>query len=365
MRMALWMQGIWPVGVCSAAVSCNNRGFLSPDDSDITRDGEYDHYPLNFNMSDTQFKGWTQIDGSFWINSFIHGSNGHDYYVASHVINYASEIPGLLPTYRASLLDVTEPSVYSNFVKFHQGNMTFWTPEGHFNASFPNFGMEAISTDDPLKGLRTYCAVDGIEFDLTFNFTSPAMMNGALASYQVGGGTGWEYSVPRGATGGWLRVGGELIEVVTEKSFSWYDRQWGSLQDAFDWVAINFEESSWLDLSVMVAWNWKDKINGQKEFATIRSSSTGRDSVVPITLTPSTTNVWMSPESGTVFPSEWLIEMDDVEIVVTTPRADQVIEGPEGVIFPSQFSGYVEAVARKAGYPPVRGYASVDSMVLD
>jgi hypothetical protein len=65
--------------------------------------------------------------------------------------------------------------------------------------------MESTNPEYPLQGIRAYCSSDGIEYDLTFNFTSPILLNAALGSYLVGGELGYEWSLPRGATQGWVK----------------------------------------------------------------------------------------------------------------------------------------------------------------
>lgn len=266
--------------------------------------------------------------------------------------------------YRASILDITDPSYYHNYVRFAPTNTSFWTKHGDLSATFPGYAMEATSKD-PLQGIRAYSSLGGIEFDLTFNFTSPVLLNAALGSYWVGEGLGWEWAAPRAATQGTLKVDGEVIHIDPDKSFTWYDRQWGSLPDSFDWLMLHFEDSDWLDISLISSWSWTDAVNGPKRFATIRSSKTGRDSVVPtVSLTPSTTNVWISPETGRSYPQEWVLIIDDIEIVAKSPRDGQVIEAPPETGFPSQFSGYVEVVAKRAGCRPVRGFGAADHMTL-
>jgi predicted secreted hydrolase len=279
-------------------------------------------------------------------------------------MSYASDIEGSKPVYRASVLDLTDPTIFHKYDRIAPENTTFWTSDCDFRANFEDYGMETIDKN-PLHGLRTYSSVENVEFDFDFYFTSPILLNAALGSYQVGGGLGWEWSVPRGRTEGSFRVNGKKVDIVPEKSFAWYDRQFGSLQDSFDWIMLHFEESEWLDISIMCAWKWEDRVDGPKMFATVRSSLNGRDSVVPINLTASTTNVWISPDTGLEYPQEWTIQWEDMELLVTSPRPDQVIEADEDTGFPSQFSGYVNVLATKAGCIPVRGFGAVDRMKIE
>lgn len=320
--------------------------------------------PVSFNFSDTQERGETQIDGSFWANSLIHGSNSRNYYVAAHIMSYASDIPGAKPVYRAAILDISDPSFYANYVKIAPDNTTFWESCGQFNATLEGLSMESINPKDPLDGIRIWSSREGVEFDLTFKFSSPVLLNGALASYLVGGAIGYEWSLPKGITEGWLKVGNETIHAVPKQSSTWYDRQWASLQDSFQWFMLQFEDSHWLRIDVMSIWDWTDAVNGPKKFATIRDPKTGRDSVVPMTLIPSKTNVWTSPKTGISYPSEWLVLIEDFEILITTPRPDQVFETEPGTGFPSQFSGYVDAVAKKSGKASVRGWGASDVMTI-
>ena len=131
-----------------------------------------------------------------------------------------------------------------------------------------------------------------------------------------------------------------------------------------------FEPSDWLDIEVLVNWDWKDSVNGPKEFATLRSWKTGRDSVVPITMTASSTNITAAP-SGLEYPVELTVvihDMPDVEILVTTPNRNQIFEADDAeALFPAQFSGFVQLVATKSRCPhcpPVKGYGAVDFINL-
>lgn len=159
---------------------------------------QYDQFPLAFNFTDTQHAGKTRIDGSFWANSFVRGSNGRDYYIACHVQDYASDIEGSLQSYRAAILDITDPSFYLNFVKIaKEGSPSFWDQDGNLNASFDGLGFETSNAESPLQGIRMYTSLEGVDYDLTWNFSSPAVLNAALGSYWVGAKLGFEYSIPK------------------------------------------------------------------------------------------------------------------------------------------------------------------------
>ena len=297
-------------------------------------------------------------DTSFWANAFIHGSKGHDYYIAAHTLGFFGSVPGTTAAYRACILDVTEPSFYQQNLRSSSANDSLWE-NGELHAIYDDFGMETTSSD-PLHGMRMYSTAENVEFDLTFNFTSRIFLNGALGSYLFGTETGYEWSIPKGATQGWLKVNGKTVHVVPEKSSTYYDRQWGRLPTSFQWIMLEMDESDWLDISIMAIWNGEDPVTGTNEFATIRSAKTGYDSVVPLSAMDSRTNVWVSPDTNLTYPQEWVVTLDDIEFLITTPRKDQVWEGQPEVDLPSQFSGYVEVVASKPGHSSVSGYGAID-----
>lgn len=325
--------------------------------------------PIAYNLSDSQHAGNGQIDGSFWANAFIHGSNGHDYYVASHVQDYASDIEGARPSYRAAILDITNTSFYRQYVKVvdPEAQMSFWDEDGEFYAIFEEGGMGMETANpggDPLTGVRTWSKIEGVNFDFTFNFSAPAVLNAALGAYPVNGGWGYEWSSPRGATSGWLEIDGEVIDIIPEKSSTWFDRQWGALQDSFIWFMINFgDDSSWFPYSTLVCWDWQDSVYGRKQFATARNAKSGWDTVIPIKIIKSESGVYTSPQTGMEYPQQFVVEIDDVQIYLQTPRPDQIFEAPADTGFPPQLSGYVEVEARKPDSRPVKGWAATDVLL--
>lgn len=322
---------------------------------------QIDQLPLAFNLSDSLFRDETQSDGSFWVNSFIHGSNGRDYYVAAHALNYTFDFEGALPAFRAGILDLTDPSFYVQYIDFPPTNSSFWAQNGQYRAAWENYGMESASTD-PLQGIRAYSSFQGVEFDLTFDFSSPILLNAALGSFPINGDYGYEWSLPKGVTKGWLKVNDELVNIVPEKSSSWLDRQWASTQDAFTWFMINMEESDWLDYSTFCVWDWQDAVYGRKEFATVRNARTGCDSVVPSKVVASPDKFFTSPETGIEYPQEWTVLIDDLEIFITTPRPGQIWEAEADTGFPPQLSGYVDVVVKRDGHAPVKGWGATDVM---
>jgi hypothetical protein len=79
--------------------------------------------------------------------------------------------------------------------------------------------------------------------------------------------------------------------------------------------------------------DWKDVVDGEKKFATKRNAKSGLDSVVPLSMKTSSTNIYTSPDTRVVYPQEWVVFLDDLEILVKSPRANQVFEAAPGTGF--------------------------------
>ena len=127
---------------------------------------------------------------------------------------------------------------------------------------------------------------------------------------------------------------------------------------------INFgDDSSWFPYSTLVCWDWQDSVYGRKQFATARNAKSGWDTVIPIKIIKSESGVYTSPQTGMEYPQQFVVEIDDVQIYLKTPRPDQIFEAPAGTGFPPQLSGYIEVEARKPDSRPVKGWAATDVLL--
>lgn len=117
----------------------------------------------------------------YWSSSFIHGSDDHDYMIISHAM-IGMPFTEIAPSmYRASILDITDPTIYTRFEIFSDVDSTY-LDDGTLNATFPDYGSGTLNA---CQAIHTWSSVSGSEFDLTFEFTSPALLNGDLGTLHL------------------------------------------------------------------------------------------------------------------------------------------------------------------------------------
>ncbi|KAH0432263.1 kievitone hydratase [Colletotrichum camelliae] len=296
-------------------------------------------------------------DGSFWSSSFIHASNNHSYLVLSHLLSS-------IAVYRASVLDITDPShPYAQYQVITSPASPF-SPSGVFNASFPDYGFGSTSTTtDGISELRTWSARpdDGVEFDLTFSTSAPILLNGGLGFFQSRNSTVYEWSMPAGLTRGWIAVNGTRVAVDPARSLTWYDRQWGGAPPGWSWFELHLDqEGSSYDVPMSV-WVWEEA-GAAAGLATIRD---WRDvqKVVPVTSLVPSNRTYTSPSSGAVYPLDWTLELGDAtRLSISSVRPDQEMVA-EGGLLPT-YEGYVTVSGVYQGNQSVEGYGLVELEIV-
>ncbi|KAI8176559.1 hypothetical protein K4K48_008711 [Colletotrichum sp. SAR 10_66] len=294
--------------------------------------------------------------GSFWSSSFIHASNNHSYLVLSH----------LLPSiaiYRASILDITDPTYYAQYQVITSPVSPF-SPSGVFNTSFPDYGFGSTSTTDGISELRTWSArpEDGVEFDLNFSTSAPILLNGGLGFFESRNTTVYEWSMPAGVTRGWIAVNGTRLAVDPARSLTWYDRQWGGAPPGWSWFELHLENPDQTAYDVpMSVWVWEEA-GAAAGLATIRD---GRDvqKLVPVTSLVPSNRTYTSPSSGAVYPLDWTLELGDAtRLSISSVRPDQEMVA-EGGLLPT-YEGFVTVSGVHQGNQTVEGYGLVELEIV-
>ena len=110
--------------------------------------------------------------------------------------------------------------------------------------------------------------------------------------------------MPSGRTTGTVTVNGSEIDIISHKSETWYDRQWGMGLPSignWTWLALNFQGTD-MKASLWVIDNANPFQHSQ--FLTLRTAD-GEQRVIPVTLTPNFEFVYTSNASGVTYPLEW------------------------------------------------------------
>lgn len=300
---------------------------------------------------------------SFWSSSFIHGSNGRDYLV---VANAVAELPvgggSLIDVYRASILDLEDTSQYSQYARLTAVAQTYG-PTGILNFTVPGFAFQSTSATDPLSGIRVASGIADVDFDLTFELSSPPILNAGTGTFQVGGGTGFQWSMPAGKTTGWISVNGTKVNVDASRSLTWYDRQWGVIPGSFSWFQVHIpgQASDGTEDELYSIWAWNDPVNGNKQFATRLTGERAEQIVVPVTEKVSSNRTFTSPATNITYPLDWTISIPGgPELRLSSIRPDQEIQSA-GVPVVS-YTGFLNVVATYPGGRTVPAFAVIESL---
>lgn len=268
-----------------------------------------------YNITQTQMLNGV-ITGSYYSSSFLTGTNGNQYILLSHFLAAS-------PSYfRGSLLDITT-STYTNFFN-HTSYPT--NPSSTFNVSLNDGGFQSTSSNN-VSTIRTWRTNADVQYDLTFEATSPILYNVGAGEFQWGTGLTNEWGIPAGKTTGTLQVNGSTITIDPARSLTWYDRQWGPGFVVGNWTWFEFHLGPHGSTKVSV-WAW-DNLNpaGETHFATVRAPN-GDHSVFSVTLTPSYTRSYTSSATNITYPLDWEITSPLGEtLFVSSFKADQEIVG--------------------------------------
>ncbi|KAL7791480.1 hypothetical protein V8C37DRAFT_157913 [Trichoderma ceciliae] len=334
---------------------------FSPQTSGIASGG-LNNYPTPYNLSTSQTNhDPASTNSSFWCSSLIHGSNGRDYLVISHVLAGLPVAGSFVNIYRASMLDLEDTSQYSQFARIPTAAETYG-PTGILNFTTSDFAFGSTSATDALSSIRTYSHVAGLEYDLTFDLSSAPLLNAGPGAFHVNGGAGFQWSMPAGKTTGWISVNGTQVNVDTNRSLTWYDRQWGAVPTNFTWFQVHIPGGSdGTEVELYSIWAWNDVVNGDKAFATRRTGEQAEQSVVPIDWKVSSNRTYTSPATGITYPLDWTVAvLGGPELQLSSIRPDQEIQGAG--VFLLSYTGFLNVVATYPGGRQVPAFGVIEKI---
>jgi hypothetical protein len=122
--------------------------------------------------------------------------------------------------YRASLIDITDPSFYAQSV--FPANSSVGA-SSTFNLIYDQYGYESLSPDHT-SVLHAWSTMPNVTYDLIIDGTSTALLDGAIGSFYFGTDTlVSEWGMPVCQTSGTIVVNGKTLTVDESRSFTWYD----------------------------------------------------------------------------------------------------------------------------------------------
>ncbi|KAH7118070.1 hypothetical protein B0J13DRAFT_513959 [Dactylonectria estremocensis] len=324
-----------------------------PDTESLLAKG-LDKLPIAYNLLDSQTKAVVPVGSSFWSSSFIRGSDDHDYMIVSHVLAGQPISPSL---YRGSVLDISNTSRYARFEIFSDISNVY-SATGDLNATYSDYGFSSISSDKS-PAMRTWSSISGSEFDLTFDLSSPALLNGGLGSFPAANSTAYEWSMPAGKTKGWLQIDGKKVSVDTKRSVTWYDRQWSGAPASWTWFQLHIEgDEPGVPETPYSIWAWPRTTSGSEGISTSRDAR-GVQSVAPVASVKTSDRIFTSPASGVEYALDWTVKLaDGTQFSVSSVRDDQELYADGGQF--ATWEGFVKVTGRHKDGRKFKGYGLVE-----
>ncbi|RAK79145.1 uncharacterized protein BO72DRAFT_53502 [Aspergillus fijiensis CBS 313.89] len=307
---------------------------------------------------------------SWWSSSYIHASNNHDYLIVSQCLLMNAGL------YRGSILDITEPSFYRQFERFATGPLTDpgLSSGGILNITFEQYGFHTTNYDDPLQELRTWSAVEGVEFDIRFHLSTPVILNGGTGLFQWGSELTHEWSMPAGLTLGSFVVNGSRLTIDPTRSLTWYDRQlmWPNTlakvanKANWTWFEVHLDDNSHNNnaptgrADKLSIWVWDTTDHRRTQFATA-CHRPGIHQVLPVTAFVPSRRTWTSPASKATYPLDWVVTLwDGTTLSISSVRPDQELCDATGLS--PTYEGYIQVNGFDGDGRMISGYGLVEQV---
>jgi kievitone hydratase len=254
--------------------------------------------------------------------------------------------------YRGSLLDITDPTIYNRFDVFSDID-NIYSDDGSLNATFPDYGFGTINAG---QSIHTWSTIPEVEFDITFDLSSPALLNGGLGIFTANNMTISQWAAPAGKTTGSFSINGSTVEVDSENSRTWFDRQSTGGPSYFTWFELHVETGkATIPMSV---WSWEDDSVGAIGFVTTRESA-GIQSVVPLISITDSNRTYTSEVTGHTYPLDWTIQLGDgTRLDISSVREDQELYQGNGSF--AAYQGYITVSGIWKGCQQATGYGLVE-----
>jgi hypothetical protein len=206
--------------------------------------------------------------------------------------------------------------------------------------------MEAMSSDN-ISILHTASKNGSSAFNLTYSADHPFLYNFGIGYFLFGEGSTYEWSMPSGRTVGSISFNDEVVTVDPERSFTWYDRQWG---DGFpttgNWTWYELHLPGDIKASI---WTWDNASPEQQIRAGTFQYPDGTIKVMPFDWTVGSRS-WTSPTTTILYPLDWRLDFANGDkLQISSILDDQEITG--SLLPDIAYEGFVNVTGSFEGRP--------------
>ena len=186
----------------------------------------------------------------------------------------------------------------------------------------------------------------------------PAVLHHGTGLVDLGiAGKTYYYSRTRLETSGTVSVAGVSHPVT---GLSWMDHQWGAFTTmgiGWDWLSLNLDDGS--DLTVSVVW----ELDGRRHINTYGTYVPADSDPIHLPgsdISLEATGSWTSPETGAVYPMNWVLRIDSLNLELTLAPSMEEAEFTMTDFIPVVYwEGSVAATGTREG-TPVAGLGFVE-----
>ena len=187
----------------------------------------------------------------------------------------------------------------------------------------------------------------------------PAVLHHGTGLVDLGiAGKTYYYSRTRLETSGTVTASGVTHSVT---GTSWMDHQWGdftTLGIGWDWLSLNLDDGS--DITVSVVWERE----GHKpigSYGTFVPADSAPLHLPGDDISLESTGTWTSPETGAVYPMNWSLRVDSLDLDLTlAPTMEEAEFALTGFVPMIYWEGSVAATGARNGTPVAgRGFVEM------
>lgn len=291
-----------------------------------------------------------QTTGSYWTSSFLTTTTGSQYLALSHLLGNVC---------KSSLLELESLNYWNDFQYSTPENNSLATHGFQVSAGTCSIGS---TTADMISSMYASFSTRDYAFNLTWESTSKALMNGGNAAFTFGPGfaNSTEWSIPAGTVSGAFTVANTTHIIDSERSMTWYDHQKGAgAPQNWTWFQLHFPDSS-IKASIW-AYDFGSPDSSKYRFATVR---VGEESqyIIPFDMKAGACGSWTSPKSNITYPQTWTLEFENGDVLeIQSLREDQEIYGYRQ-ISDTVYAGYVNVSGQFLGQK--KGFGVVEMIKL-
>ncbi|KAL5370708.1 hypothetical protein DPSP01_014699, partial [Paraphaeosphaeria sporulosa] len=228
----------------------------------------------------------------YWTIYFLHGSNGHDYFLVGHLVANGTNLP-ISSTVRVSLLDINDGYYFGE--AFHEKTASFAIDTfSYYGDKFQTYSL----SPDLYSTQVVKSSVEGAEFHIVSSPRGPNLYDAGSGAFFWGENWTYEVAYPEQWVTGNITYKGDVVDIVSEQSASWFDRQFGVGVGSAGWHLWILLLDNGMKLTI---WRSDSVNNNPKQYFATVLFPDGHHEVYPIDANIHASEPYVSADTGLTY----------------------------------------------------------------